>query len=308
MRCPIFFPILFLIIFAAQPSPAAFERIQLSARSTGVGGASVALTSGANSVPQNVAGLAGLVKSELALSYLELYGLLNYNAAFVAIPILSKGQQKSAIGFRLTSSTDTAGAYQEIELGCAIGRQIFSTTSVGFGLSYLTSQANLGLVQVGTGRGLAIDVGILHQLINQRIVVGASITNLLSYVDYGRKQVGEIQPHRYVEILKPHFRFGGIIMLDLLFDRLEFSTDSLISPVIKKTLITVELANRRFSLGLESKIQHGYLRFGYRHNGGLDQGFCTGFGYQFRQFQIDYGWADGRFNSASHLISITLCF
>ena len=58
-------------------SDAAFERIQLSARSLGIGGASVALTSGADSVSQNVAGLAvDLHNPELALSHLELYGVL----------------------------------------------------------------------------------------------------------------------------------------------------------------------------------------------------------------------------------------
>lgn len=299
--------LLITFICTAQLSDAAFERIQLSARSIGIGGASVALTSGADSVSQNVAGLTvDLYDPELALSYLELYGLLHYNAIFAAIPILPNNRQESALGLHLTSSTDKSGAYQELEMGCAVGRQISSLTYLGFGFSYLTSQANLGIIQVGTGRGFSMDVGIQHRLANQKVVVGASIAHLLSYIDYDRKQIEGTKSRQYTEKLSPHIRLGGIMSLDLLFSQLHFPEYRFITPTLKKTVIALELAGRRFSLGLESEVQNGCLRFGYRYNGGLDQGVCAGFGYKFHQFKIDYSWANGHFGTSSHLVSITL--
>ena len=290
-------------------SDAAFERIQLSARSIGIGGASVALTSGADSVSQNVAGLAvDLHNPELALSHLELYGLLHYSAIFTAIPILPDNQWKSSLGLHLTSSTDKSGAYQEIEMGCAIGQQISSSTYLGFGFSYLTSQANLGIIQIGTGRGLSMDVGIQHRLANQKVVVGTSVAHLLSYIDYDRRQIGGAKSRQYNEKLSPHIRLGGIMSLDFLFGQLHFPKYRLITPTLEKTVIAFELASHRFSLGLESEVQNGCLRFGYRYNGGLDQGICAGFGYKFHQFKVDYSWANGHFGTSSHLISITLHF
>ena len=296
-------------ILITKTTDAAFEQLDLSARSAGLGGAYVALVTDANAVAWNPAGLTDLATPELSLGYLELYGVVNYNAIFGAIPL--KDDQElteetdlapEAIGFRLTSSSDPDGVYQELVFGCAAGKQISPSTTAGLGISYLSSQANLGLVQVGTGRGLSVDVGFRHQMFNGQMSLGLAIANLISYVGYQRDEIKEIDKTRYSEVLRPHFRVGGVTQLGLLLPMLKYRS------ILEQTRVAIELANRQLCLGLESEIHSGYLRLGYRLTNGLSRGITAGLGYQFRQFQLDYGLVTGRYGSTTNLFSVTLYF
>ena len=49
-----------------------------------------------------------------------------------------------------------------------------------------------------------MDVGIQHRLANQKVVVGASVAHLLSYIDYDRKQIGGAKSRQYNERVSPH--------------------------------------------------------------------------------------------------------
>ena len=144
-------------ILTTKTTDAAFEQLDLSARSAGLGGASVAFVTDANAVAWNPAGLTDLVIPELSLGYLELYGLVNYNAIFWALPL--KDDQEltgetdlapEAIGFRLTSSSDPDGVYQELVFGCAAGKQIFPSTTVGLStMLCMPSTPDCGGLRIG---------------------------------------------------------------------------------------------------------------------------------------------------------------
>ena len=126
-------------ILITKTTDAAFEQLDLSARSAGLGGASVAFVTDANAVARNPAGLTDLVTPELSLGYLELYGLVTYNAIFWALPLKvdqelteETDMAPEAIGFRLASSSDPDGVYQELVFGCAAGKQISPSTTAIF--------------------------------------------------------------------------------------------------------------------------------------------------------------------------------
>ena len=126
------FHLIILSALALEAYPA-FETVGLVARPMGMGGAYTALASDASAMIWNPAGLAKLTKPEIALNYLELYGLVNYSFVAWAQPM----RDGRVIGVGLSSSSDPDGLYQELVFDLSAAEEIRENLHVGFNLSLI---------------------------------------------------------------------------------------------------------------------------------------------------------------------------
>jgi len=269
---------------------AAFESVGISARPMGMGGAYVALADDTNAVVWNPAGLARLNERQVGLSYLELYGLVNYSFLAWAQPL----RDKPNIAFSLSSSSDTDGLYQELVLAASAAQPVWENLSLGINLKYLSSAASIGEIAVGSGRGISVDVGAQYALARGRLMVGLALPNLLSYVAYSREALKHAEAASYSERLTRESRIGVAAQLDL------------ISPKLSDTVAAFELTNGSPVFGLEHQVRNASLRLGWRLTEGVSRGLTVGLGYRLGNFQLDYGFVSGRYDSQTSLFSVTL--
>ncbi|MFQ6044350.1 MAG: hypothetical protein ACE5PV_26155, partial [Candidatus Poribacteria bacterium] len=206
---------------------AAFENVGIGAKPMGMGGAYTAQADDTNAIIWNPAGLADIPKREIGLSYLELYGLVGYSFIAYAHHIDSVG----TIAGSLSGSNDSEGSYQEVALFISAARQImkssrpdfggfWSNLSLGFNLKYLNSRASMGETNIGSGVGCAIDLGLRYDFSN-KLQLGISLPNLLSYIAYNREELKNAKAHQYSESLFREYHLGLAANLDFIHKSLE---------------------------------------------------------------------------------------
>jgi len=279
---------------------AAFENVGLGAKPMGMGGAYTARADDTNAIIWNPAGLADISTREIGLSYLELYGLVGYSFIAYAYHIDSVG----TIAGSLSGSNDSEGNYQEVALNISTARQIVNSSRadafrflsdlrLGLNLKYLRSRANMGEIKVGSGAGFALDLGLRYDVKN-KLRLGFSLPNLLSYVAYNREELKNAGTDQYSESLLREYHLGVAVNLD-------FIHKSLLG-----TSISAEFANGNPMFGMEKQIRNAAVRAGYRFSDGLSNGITVGLGYKVNGFELDYAYVSGRYGSQTSQFSIKL--
>jgi len=276
-------------LFTAEVWPA-FENVGIGARPAGMGGAYSALAGDINAILWNPAGLSDISKREIGLSYLELYGLVGYSFVAFAQPFAPIG----TVAGSLSGSNDRDGAYQEVMLSISAARQVKPDLALGFNLKYLSSKAYMGNIKVGGGSGMAFDFGLRYDTWDERLSLGLSLTNFLSYIAYNREELKNAQASSYGETLSVEHRLGLALKLDSFHEALSNSYG------------TLELANSCLSFGIEKHLEDTAIRAGYRFSGGLTNGISFGLGYKIGGFRLDYAYASGRYGTQTSQFSIIL--
>ncbi len=269
---------------------AAFENVGIGARPVGMGGAYTALANDVNAILWNPAGLSGIPKREIGLSYLELYGLVGYSFVAFAQPFAPIG----TVAGSLSGSNDRDGNYQEIVLSIATARQVKPNFALGFNLKYLSSTTHMGNIKVGSGTGIAFDFGLRYDIWDERLSFGISLPNFLSYLAYNREELKNAPASSYSETLSIEHRLGLALKLDSFHKGLSNSSCSL------------ELANGCLSFGMEKRFRDAAIRAGYRFSNGLANGITFGLGYKIGGFSLDYAYASGRYGTQTSQFSLIL--
>ena len=285
-----FISIIFLFFFSQTYLDAAFENVGISARPMGMGGSYTALATGANAITWNPSGLVGFNRPELGLNYFEIHDIVNYSFISLAIPI----QPNHGIGFGLLSSSDLEELYQELILNIAIAQKIWETFQIGLNCEFLSSSASIDEIRVGSGRGIALDIGVLYTMQEDQVAIGFNLPNLISHVNYNRQKLKNAEATSYHETLNHELGIGIAFKLGLLSKKMSRGT------------LAIDYANGAPLIGLEYLIQNVNVQFGYRFTHGISRGPTMGFGYQFYNFRIDYAYVNGKYGSSTSVFSVTI--
>ena len=279
---------------------AAFENVNIGARPMGMAGAYSAVADDANAIFWNTAGLAKINTRQIGLSYLELYGMVNYNFVSLVSPL----NQTDTLAGYLMSSNDNEHLYRETTLGFSYARKVQKYLKFGGNLKFLSSSANIGEIKVGSAKGVAIDIGGCFDLTDE-ISIGAALPNLLSYVAYNRNKLKHASAKSYTEGLTREYRLAVAYRSNWLNRKLsgiKYASDM---------QFAAELANNNLAFGLENSFGKKtkkcfVIRIGYRLSQGVSNGICLGMGYHKDKLEIDYAFAAGRYHAPTHQFSIIL--
>ena len=232
--------------------------------------------------------LARLSDSEIGISYLDLYGLLNYSFIGIAHPVLT-GQ---TLGAAILSSSDTEGlSYERIVLLSAATR-LWKTLNIGMSAKYFTTSVNLERMPLGHGSGWSVDFGIQSAFVREKVRVGLVFPNLLSNLSYRRQEEAA-----YTESVLREWRVGAAIAIDV--PNRESDT----------VLAAFEVANGTPLVGGEyrygARNAEFAARLGWRFIGGL----TAGFGYQRGNIGLDFAFVDERHvGSQTSLFSVRVFY
>ena len=288
-RCS-FISLLFSFFFLSVFLDAAFENVGLSARPMGMGGSYTALAEGTNAIAWNPAGLVGLSRPELGLNYYEIHGLVNYSFISLTIPI----QSDRGIGFGLLSSSDLEELYQELVFDISIAQKIWKTFQIGLNCEFLSSSASIGEIQVGSGRGIALDIGARYTMLKNQVAIGLNLPSLISRINYSRRKLKNAEAKSYHEVLNRGLCIGMAIQLGLLSEKMSGGT------------LAIDYANGTPLIGLEYLVQNANIQLGYRFTDGITRGPTMGFGYQLNSFRVDYAYVDGKYSTSTSVFSVTI--
>ena len=286
-----FIPLVFFFFFLSIYLDAAFENLGFSARPMGMGGSYTALAKGTNAIVWNPAGLVGLSRPELGLNYYEIHGLVNYSFISLTIPI----QSDRGIGFGLLSSSDLEELYQELAFDISIAQKIWKTFQIGLNFEFLSSSASIGEIQVGSGRGIALDIGARYTMLKNQVAIGLNLPSLISRVNYSRRKLKNAEAKSYHEVLNRGLSIGMAIKLGLLSQKMSGGT------------LAIDYANGAPLIGLEYLVQNANIQLGYRFTDGITRGPTMGFGYQLNSFRVDYAYVDGKYSTPTSAFSVTIC-
>jgi hypothetical protein len=330
----LFMLMIHLAIFVGQAWPAEFDnlgtsgaqflKLDVDARTVGMGGANVAITTGAMALYYNPAGIANLDQNSLALSYTDWVDDIRYNYLAYARPISGFG----TMGFHL--AVLTMGDMEETTVLEPDGTgNTFGANSWVFGISnayQLTSRFSFGITakyirenisELASG-SIAFDVGTLYYTGFRTLRIAMSTRNFGTDTKFGGTQLEttldqdddpstapvEVRLNTQSHPLPLSFRVG--IAYDF-----EFNEDS-------KLMATFDGYNTRDrgqqgSVGFEYSWRNRLaIRAGYKIRTD-EEGLAGGAGYEFEipgfgNLGINYAYADlGRLESA-HRFSLYTTF
>lgn len=263
----------------------------MGARPLSMGSALAANADGAGAIFWNPAGVAHINGHELVMSYVELYGLVSYNSLSYAQLIKNI---PAGIGF--VSSSDIDGVYQEnILFFSAAKEEIYSNLNLGGNIKYLSSSANTDDINIGGGRGFALDIGGQYHGWNDMIFFGASFQNLISYVSYNRKKVKDIPGEKYSEGLDFSYRLGASINLEYLTEH------------IPNTFLATDISDGRIHIGAEYIFREIIaIRAGINTGNSLTKAITSGFGLKLADFELDYAYIGSGVGAQTSQFSLTL--
>ena len=304
-------PLFGVLLFAAAPARAqpsdltgfAFLRLEPSARAAALGGSFSAVYGGdVNVLFYNPAGLDESTHGALSLSYLNHLSDLNAGAAAYARHVDGVGTLGGGLRFlsygELEEADETGertGTFGATDVALTLGGARASGERLRYGASV---HAVLSTIDVYRGSALAVDVGSLYAIPDQRLALSASVNNLgvtLSSLGASRDRLpvdvrlGVAKRLRYLPLL---LSVTGYNLHDV-GDRPEDAT-------------ALDAALRHVALGGELQLSDAFhLRVGYNHrrhqelkvSSRLDlAGVGLGFGVEVAGFGFDYA-----FNSWSTL-------
>lgn len=287
--------LLMLTLLLSRSVNAAFENIELMAGPAGMGGAYAAATQDTSALIWNPAGLAGLSTPEIAIGYLDLYGVLGYSFVGVAHPIRT-GQ---SVGAALLNSSDTEGISHERIVLLSAATHIWKRLHIGLNAKYFSTSVNLEQVPLGSGRGWGADLGIQYAPITDRVRIGVVFPNLFSNLSYRRLE-DNTTDGTYEESLLREWRIGTAVKINFSSDTPDRKPDSL--------LAAVEIATGVPLIGCEYQhhVKHG--DFAFRLGWRFTRGFTAGFGYQHGNIGLDYAFVNEKYGSQTSLFSVRLFY
>lgn len=283
MKNKFIFKVLYFLVFALISISAygAFESMELGARPLSMGSAYVSLADGAEALFWNPAGVSGIRKQELVISYMELYNLVSYSAISYA-----KNINGIPLGIGLNSSTDIEGIYQEAEIAISSAMNIYNQLGIGAGLKYLYASANLGEIKLGDGKGLSVDIGCKCDILGDILCLGLAFHNLLGYVSYNRMAYADISERGYWERPGFSYRLGTDVKIDALLEKvLGYKLFC-----VPKSILAFDIYNNDVCIGLECDFSIVSIRCGIRTGNDLTRSLTSGFGINFSSFRVDYAY------------------
>jgi hypothetical protein len=280
--------IIFLLI--ASSAYGAFEGIDPDARSLGMGSALVSVADDANAIFWNTAGITHISQKELAMSYMELYGLVSYSS-------LSYVQRMngSLYGLGVMSSSDTDGVYHEMKLILCYAKEVANNLNLGANANYLSSEAYIGNARLGNGKGISFDLGCQYLMLNDDVSLGIRLQNLLGNVVYNRKSVMGIVSKKYSQ--SPDFSYGLGASIDL---------ERLLSA-LKDAIVATEFADGDFHTGVEYTFHSVIsIRSGLRFGNALTRAITAGFGIKASALKLDYAYVSSSVGAQTSQFSVSV--
>lgn len=279
-----------ILCVSALAAYGAFEDVGMGARPLGMGSAFVANADGAEAVFWNPAGIARLDERELTMSYVELYGLVSYNSLSYA-----QRMKIGSIGFGLVSSSDVDGVYRETTLALSAAREFYSNLSAGTNIRYLSSAANTGDIEIGGGKGLALDMGCQYRAYMDMLFLGVSFQNLISYVSYNRNAIKDIPGKKYSERPDFSYKIGAGVDLRCLSHR------------ARNTILAAEFSDGHVHIGTEYTLRDVVaVRAGFKMGNALTSSITAGFGLKLSAFSLDYAYVGSGIGAQTSQFSLSV--
>lgn len=299
MKIEFIFKVLFFLVFTliSTPSYSAFESMELGARPLSMGSAFVSVADGAEALFWNPAGVSGVKKQELAISYMELYNLVSYSAISYATKVSG-----IPLGIGLNSSSDIDGVYQETEFILLSAIDVYTQLSLGAGLKYLNANANLGDTEIGGGKGISIDLGCKYDIFKNTLCLGVKFHNLLGYVSYNRMAYSDISEQSYWERPGFSYRVGTSIKLDILLEKvLNYKLN-----YVPKSIIAFDIYDNDICMGLECNFSIISIRCGIKTGNALTRSLTSGFGINLSSFSVDYAYVASEIGNQISQFSVSV--
>lgn len=273
-----------------------FLRLGIGARETGMGDAGVASSHGAAAIFWNPANnVFADFETELILQHRRWLGLLDHEGAALAHRLGNGG----VLGFIFSGIySDEQTRYSADGVGVPMGQ--FSPYDMTFGISYahplgdrfsfgVTAKVVYERIDVHSGTGFAVDLGVTHKALVDGLLFAATATNL------GGQMNLDDGPYD----LPAAFRLGASwTPTGALKERLTLAGD----------IFLPNDTDEKAHLGGEFRlIKEFALRLGYKFNYDI-QGLTAGAGFRIKHLSVDYAYQDiveDGFDSG-HLFSLGL--
>lgn len=266
-RC--LFPlILCIVIVAATPARAGFEKSLITARTVGMGGAGIALKGGALSLLYNPANAAITHQRDMMVSYSP----APFGMTELAIGSAVMVEQTSFGTFGLMAMTRGFELYREVGFGVSFADR-FDVMRYGATLNYYS----LSIERYGSSGVLSIDLGIALDL-TDKLSLGASVVNA------NQPRIGEVD-----ERLPTIFSLGACYLA---------SEDLIIVSDMRH--------DSRFDPALHFGVEYSPLDFLHLRIGNSTEPsqFTFGFGVEYERVSFDYALMTHADLGESHLLSI----
>ncbi|MDD5688258.1 MAG: PorV/PorQ family protein [Elusimicrobia bacterium] len=304
----LFFTLSTYICHATGPwtNGASILRQGIGARPLGMGEAFVGLADDINTLQFNPAGLSNISNKESGATYSKELVDMSYSNIAYAQPLGEKGYiggsfllfQGGDIEINWWDSvngvrTETRNAEQDYVLTLGYAQDFMSEgeLSAGANLKYVSSK----LAEESTASSIAVDLGGLYRLLDNKLSLGLSILNIGTALKYK----GGISSGSEDDPLPLGIRVGGAYVF--------------ISEDMKKLTGVLDInkysnTDMQLNLGLECWLKEMIaLRTGYEI--GYDLASITaGLGFKVKNCQLDYGFSPMSKINAIHKVSFILRF
>ena len=174
----------------AGSSAGQFLKIEVGAKSVGMGGAYVAVADDASAIYWNPAGISKLKNNSVVFSHTYWFAETNHNYAGLVLKI--SDEQAIALSYTSLTMPDMEVTNEFYQDGTG---EYFSATDLALGISYslnITSEFSMGFTGKYVSQNIwhmnasafALDVGLLYQSPIEGLTLGMAITNVGSQIKY----------------------------------------------------------------------------------------------------------------------------
>lgn len=279
-----------ILMVIASSVYGAFENVNYGARSLGMGSAFVSVADDASSIFNNPAGIMRSSQTELGMSYMELYELVSYSALSYIQKIKNNG-----FGIGVISSDDKDSIYQEAEIMLAYSRQIVQNLNFGANIRYLSSYAYFDNVKLGSGKGIAIDLGSQFLLQDKGLSFGLALHSPIGIIFYNRKPLLGYGEEKYSQVTDFYYNIGASFDLSKKF------------PVLNRLLLAGELSDNHPCFGIEwTYADMLSIRSGLRFGNLLNRVLTMGLGFKLYMIKLDYAYVSSPVNADTSQISVSI--
>ena len=275
------------------------EAMMMSARGTSLGGAYCGVVDAVDGVLVNPAVLHYVVYPELSFMYKK--GLMDSYYSFVGFsyPMRSGGIGVTCLVFDggdievnyLDAGTKKIKLEQDAVVSIACGMGFYENFFYGVNLKFIYSQ----LAEEYKAIGSAVDFGLLLRSVDNKISLGASLTNLGTVLRY----------YNIAEELCGNLRFG------VAFNLLERGDVSiLLAADAQGNIRNIKATGFLYNFGLEARLYRiAYLRLGYKTSSSSALISSLGFGLSIFSCYLDYAYLPlPSVDEITHQLSLSLKF
>ncbi len=300
----------------AGTSSGSFLRIGVGARSTGMGESFVAVANDPSAIFWNPAGLASLLRREVAISHVEWPAEIGYEHVTLVVPTQklggSFGLQFGVLSTRLDETTELqpygtgrSFVYSDMVAGAAYARRWTDKLLVGFGLKYV--REDLGSDVGGpTTSAVLFDVGSIYYLGLGSVRIATSLSNFGSEFKPSGEYISPYSGERRIfDGYDPPmmFRYG------VAFEPVENAHHRVTAAIeVNQPADNQQLLKAGGEWSWDRRFM---LRSGYNFTAD-DLNFSAGAGFALdlsgTRGQLDYAYTDGGFLGAIHRVSLGVRF